>query len=884
MSKEHERLRQAQEHTVHWRRWGPYLSERQWGTVREDYSADGDAWAHFPHDQARSRAYRWGEDGLLGLSDNHQRLCFAVALWNGEDPILKERLFGLANGEGNHGEDVKECYYYLDNTPSHSYMKALYKYPQASYPYLRLVEENRRRGKDLPEFELIQTGVFDEDRYFDVFVEYAKAGADDIVIRITAMNLGPDDAVLHVLPTLWFRNTWDWHTGNPKPALRLEQSGGNFSIIRAEHPSLGKMWLASTGGIGALFTENETNRQRLFGIENSSPYVKDGIDSFVVHGDLRAVNPQMTGTKAAFHHRQNLAPGASCVIRLRLSNQPMGPDSLAGELDAAFAMRKHEADEFYSALAPEGMDPDARAVARQAFAGMLWNKQFYHYVVKDWLEGDPTGPPVSEKRKQGRNHAWEHLYIDDVLSMPDKWEYPWFAAWDLAFHCIPLAMIDPDFAKRQLLLLTREWYMHPNGQLPAYEWAFDDANPPVHAWAAWRVYKIEQKMHGHADQLFLERVFQKLLLNFTWWVNRKDTEGKNIFQGGFLGLDNIGIFDRSKPLPTGGHMDQSDGTSWMAMYSLNLLRIALELAQLNPSYEDIASKFFEHFLYIANAMNHLGGEGGSLWDEEDGFFYDRLHLSDGRSIPLKVRSLVGLIPILAVETLELSHLLKLPGFARRVNWFMQNRPDLSKNVTCRGELGFCDRRILSIVTPDQLRIVLRRMLDEDEFLGPYGIRALSRYHELHPYEFDVDGVRQCLQYEPGESRSSLFGGNSNWRGPVWLPLNFLMIESLQKFHHYLGDEYKVECPTGSGQWKTLWEVSLELSRRLTSIFLPDAQSRRPVFGSDSKLQHDPRWRDCLLFYEYFHGNDGLGLGAGHQTGWTGLVAKLLHQLCIYRRR
>jgi hypothetical protein len=884
MNQEQERLKQAQEHTAHWRRWGPYLSERQWGTVREDYSADGNAWDYFPHDQARSRSYRWGEDGLLGVSDNHQRLCFAPALWNGRDPILKERLFGLANGEGNHGEDVKECYYYLDNTPTHSYMKALYKYPQASFPYARLVEENRRRGKDLPEFELIQTAVFDEDRYFDVFVEYAKAGVDDILIRITAVNRGPDDAVLHVLPTLWFRNTWAWSPHNPKPALRLEMVDENFSIIEAKHSSLGKMWLASTGGIRVLVTENETNQKRLFGITNPAPHVKDGIDLCVVHGDLRAVNPEMTGTKAAFHHTQNLTPGASWVIRLRLSNQPMQPDSLGREFDAIFELRKHEADEFYAAFVPEGMGQDDRNIERQAFAGMLWNKQFYHYVVRDWLEGDPAGPPPSAKRKQGRNQAWEHLYSDDILSMPDKWEYPWFAAWDLAFHCIPLAMIDPDFAKRQLLLLTREWYMHPNGQLPAYEWAFGDVNPPVHAWAAWRVYKIEKKMSGHGDQLFLERVFQKLLMNFTWWVNREDAEGKNIFQGGFLGLDNIGVFDRSKPLPTGEHIDQTDGTSWMAMYSLNLLRIAIELAHFNPSYEDIASKFFEHFLYIAHAMNHLSGEGGSLWDEENSFFYDLLHLSNDRTIPLKIRSLVGLIPIFAVETLENSHLFKLPGFAQRVSWFIKNRPDLSKNVTCRGELGMGERRILSIVTPDQLRILLRRVLDEDEFLGPYGIRALSRYHESHPYEFDIDGVQHRLQYEPAESREGIFGGNSNWRGPIWMPLNFLMIESLQKFHHYLGNEYKVECPTGSGQWMTLWEVSQELSRRLTSIFQQDDTGRRPVFGNNDKLQHDPHWRDHLLFYEYFHGDNGSGLGASHQTGWTGLVAKLIHQRCLFQQQ
>ncbi len=883
MNEEQERLKEAQKNTAHWRRWGPYLSERQWGTVREDYSADGNAWAYFPHDHARSRAYRWGEDGLLGISDNHQRLCFAVALWNGRDPILKERLFGLTNNEGNHGEDVKECYYYLDNTPTHSYMKALYKYPQASFPYLQLIEENRRRGRTQPEFELIQTGVFDGNRYFDVFVEYAKADVDDILIRITAINRGPDDAALHVLPTLWFRNTWAWNPNSPKPALRLEPADENFGIIAAEHLSLGKMWLASKGSIGVLVTENETNRQRLFGITNPGPYVRDGIDSCVVHGDLRAVNREMTGTKAAFHHTLNVASGASWEIRLRLSNQGIRPESLGEEFDAIFEVRKHEADEFYAAFVPEGMGPDARAIERQAFAGMLWNKQFYHYIVRDWMEGDPAGTPSSAERKRGRNHAWDHVYTDDVLSMPDNWEYPWFASWDLAFHCIPLAMIDPDFAKRQLLLLTREWYMHPNGQLPAYEWEFSNANPPVHAWAAWRVYKIEQKMTGHGDRLFLERVFQKLLLNFTWWVNREDAEGKNIFQGGFLGLDNIGIFNRSEPLPTGGSIEQSDGTSWMAMYCLNLLRIAIELAHHNPSYEDIASKFFEHFLYIAHAMNQLSREGGSLWDENDGFFYDMLHLPDNRIIPLRVRSLVGLIPIFAIETLEISHLLNLPGFSRRVNWFMKNRPDLSKNVTCRGEAGICERRILSIVTPEQLRIILHRMLDENEFLGPYGIRSLSRYHETHPYEFDIGGEQHRLQYEPAEAREGLFGGNSNWRGPVWIPLNFLMIESLQKFHHYLGDEYKVECPTGSGQWKTLWEVSLELSRRLASIFLPDETGRRPVFGNDDRLQLDPGWRDYLLFFEYFHGDNGLGLGASHQTGWTGLIAKLIHQHCLYRK-
>jgi len=697
MDAERQRLNQARTHAAHWRRWGPYLSERQWGTVREDYSADGAAWEYFPHGHARSRAYRWGEDGLLGISDNHQRLCFALALWNGKDPFLKERLFGLTNSEGNHGEDVKECYYYLDNTPTHSYMKALYKYPQSEFPYHPLAEENGRRSRKDPEFELIDTGVFDGDRYFDVFIE------------------------------------------------------------------------------------------------------------------------------------------------------------------------------------------DARNIQRQAFAGMLWNKQFYHYVVRDWLEGDPAGPPPPAERTLVRNHAWEHLYTDDILSMPDKWEYPWFAAWDLAFHCIPLGMIDPEFAKQQLLLLTREWYMHPNGQLPAYEWFLDDVNPPVHAWAAWRIYKIDEKMSGKGDRLFLERVFQKLLLNFTWWVNRKDRHGKNIFEGGFLGLDNIGVFDRSKPLPTGGYIEQSDGTSWMAMYCLNLLTIALELAQDNPSYEDIASKFFEHFLYIAHAMNRMGGGGNSLWDDGDGFFYDNLHLPDDRQIPLKVRSLVGLIPLFAVETLEISLLFKLPGFARRLNWFMENRPDPSRNVTCHGEAGACERRILSIVTPDQLRIILRRMLDEDEFLEPYGIRSLSRYHDKHPYVFNIDGTEHRVQYEPAESTSWLFGGNSNWRGPVWMPINFLMIESLQKFHHYLGDEFKVECPTGSGVMMTLWDVAMDLSRRLISIFLRNSEGQRPAFGGCRKLQDDPHWRDYLLFHEYFHGDNGAGMGASHQTGWTGLVAKLLQQCSWYAR-
>jgi hypothetical protein len=877
MNAEQTRLDQARTHKMHWRRWGPYLSGRQWGTVREDYSPDGNAWEYFPHDHARSRAYRWGEDGLLGISDNHQRLCFAPALWNGRDPFLKERLFGLANNEGNHGEDVKEYYYYLDNTPTHSYMKALYRYPQSEFPYRRLLDENRRRDRMQPEFELMDTGIFEEDRYFDVMVEYAKADPDDILIRLTVNNRGPDPAVLHLLPTLWFRNTWSWKPGAPVPSLGLASSDAGMNLLKADDQSLGRFWLAAPGGAPVLFTENETNAARLFGVDQGLKATKDGFHDYVIGGNKGAVNAEASGTKAAIHFQRLLNPGESWTVPLRLCKRRLTSESLGAELDSVFLMRQREADEFYGAICPQSMSEDARKIQRQAFAGMLWNKQFYYYVVRDWLDGDPAGPPPPPQRRYGRNQDWEHLYTDDILSMPDDWEYPWFAAWDLAFHCIPLSMIDPDFAKQQLVLLTREWYMHPNGQLPAYEWFLNDVNPPVHAWAAWRVYKIEKKATGKGDRLFLERVFQKLLLNFTWWINRKDSEGRNIFQGGFLGLDNIGVFDRSKPLPTGGVIEQSDATSWMAVYCLNLLTIALELAQDNPSYEDIASKFFEHFLYIAHAMNHMGGDGCSLWDEEDGFFYDTLRLPDGRRIPMKVISLVGLIPLFAIDTLELSVLLKLPGFTRRLNWFLENRPDLAHNVTCRGEAGSCDRRILSIVTPDQLRIILRRMLDEGQFLGPYGIRSLSRYHEEHPYVFHADGQEHRVGYEPAESTSSLFGGNSNWRGPVWLPLNFLMIEALQRFDHYLGDEYKVEYPTGSGTMKTLWDVSIDLSRRLTGLFLRNGEGRRPAFGGCRKFQEDPLWRDHLFFHEYFHGDNGAGIGAIHQTGWTGLIAKLLQQ-------
>jgi len=874
---EHERLKQDETRTAYWRRWGPYLSERQWGTVREDYSADGTAWDYFPHDQARSRAYRWGEDGLLGISDNHQRLCFGLALWNGKDPILKERLFGLNNEEGNHGEDVKECYYYLDSTPTHSYMKALYKYPQEVFPYERLIQENGRRDRTQPEFELLDTGVFDQDRYFDVFAEYAKAVPDDILIRITLINRAKEPAFLSFLPTLWFSNVWSWRLGVHKPELTLEVSDGPRALVSAKNPWAKKMWWVCEKPEEVLFTENETNRERLFHLPNAGPYVKDAFHRYVIDGDKKAVNPERLGTKCAVHYRKTMAPGQTWVVKMRLTDRLPAEDPMGGEFDRTFDQRIKEADEFYRATAPDTLSVDECSIQRQAFAGMLWSKQRYYYVVREWLDGDPAFPAPPPSRKTGRNHAWEHLYNDDVLSMPDKWEYPWYASWDLAFHCIPLALIDPDFAKRQLILLTREWYMHPNGQIPAYEWAFGDVNPPVHAWAAWRIYKIEKKMRGQSDPLFLERVFQKLLLNFTWWVNRKDAEGKNIFQGGFLGLDNIGVFDRNAALPTGGYLEQSDGTSWMAMYSLNMLTIAFELALHNPAYEDIASKFFEHFLYISNAMSHTRGEEQSLWDEEDGFFYDNLHLPTGGDVRLKLRSIVGLIPLFAIETVEMSLLFKLPQFAKRMDWFMKYRPDLAHDVTCYGKSGMCERRLLSIATPEKLRRILSRCLSENEFLSPHGIRALSKIHQAQPYFFHSNGTEYRVDYEPAESTHGNFGGNSNWRGPVWMPVNFLLIESLQKFHHYLGEEFKVECPGGSGKMMTLWEVSMELSRRLSNLFKRGEDGRRPIFGSSQKFQSDPLWKDYLLFHEYFHGDHGAGLGASHQTGWTGLVAKLIQQ-------
>ena len=885
MNAEERRLQEARTREKHWKRWGPYLSERAWGTVREDYSKSGTAWDYFPHDHARSRAYRWSEDGLAGICDRHQLLCFSLALWNGRDPILKERLFGLTGPQGNHGEDVKEYYFYLDSTPTHSYMKFLYKYPQARFPYEQLLSETQRRGRRDLEYELLDTGVFAEQRYFDVFVEYAKADCEDILIKITASNRGPESAQLDLLPTLWFRNTWAWGADARKPKLRRETETPGLTAIRARHFDAPLRWLLCEASPELLFTENETNVARLYGGDNvaahGSPYAKDGINDYVIHGAQQAVNPQQIGTKAAARYQLRLAPGASATIKLRLTlQQPTAETAatlLGQDFDELFRQRLDEADEFYTKLQPPGLSEDLRQIQRQAFAGMLWSKQFYHYDVRRWLRGDTAQPEPPAERRQGRNSSWQHLLNEDIISMPDKWEYPWYAAWDLAFHCIPLALVDPDFAKDQLLLLLREWYMHPNGQLPAYEWAFGDVNPPVHAWAAWRVYKIEQKHFGRTDRKFLERVFHKLLLNFTWWVNRKDTEGNNIFEGGFLGLDNIGVFDRSAQLPTGGSLEQSDATSWMGMYCLNLMVIALELSKDNPAYEDVASKFLEHFVYISRAMNNIAGKGIELWDRQDGFYYDVLHLPNGRSFPMRVRSLVGLIPLFAVETLESELIDHLPGFKRRMQWFIDNLPELGEYIETM-TTPHNVRRFFSLVNRDRLRSVLQYLLSENEFLSPYGIRSLSRFHQQHPYRLQVDGVEHRVDYEPAESQTGLFGGNSNWRGPIWYPVNFLLIESLQKFHHFLGDDFKVECPIGSGRKMDLWQVSLELSQRLISLFTRDEHGRRPVYGGTEMFQQDEHWRDLVLFYEYFHGDNGAGLGAGHQTGWTGLVAKLIQQV------
>jgi hypothetical protein len=880
---EAERLREDERRVRNWKRWGPYLSERQWGTVREDYSAAGDSWSSFPHEHAPSRAYRWGEDGLLGITDRQCRLAFALALWNGRDPILKERLFGLTGPEGNHGEDVKEQYFYLDATPTHSYLKALYKYPQSEFPYRRLVEENARRGFAEPELELEDTGAFDGGRYFDVFAEYAKASPDDILVRVTVANRGPEAAALHLLPTLWFRNTWSWgRTGEGYGARPWISASGEARLL-AEHETLGRFSLDIGPGPDGrppelLFTENETNAARLFGSPNGSAHVKDAFHDFVIHGRSDAVNPRRTGTKAAAHCRLRVGAGESVTVSLRLAadgeteGPPLGPG-----FEEVFDRRRREADEFYATRLPEGASGEERRVARQAWAGLLWSKQFYHYVVRDWLEGDPAQPPAPPERLSGRNHEWRHLHNRDVVSMPDKWEYPWYAAWDLAFHAIPLARVDPHFAKEQLLLFLREWYMHPNGRLPAYEFALGDVNPPVHAWACWRVYKMTGPRGGR-DRLFLARAFQKLLLNFTWWVNRKDEDGRNLFSGGFLGLDNIGVFDRSRPLPTGGHLEQADATAWMAFYCSTMLSMALDLALEDPAYEDLASKFFEHFIAITDAMNTQGGSG--LWDEEDGFYYDQLHV-DGRMIPLRVRSMVGLLPLVAAEVIEDETVERLPGFRKRLRWFLENRKDLG----CRFEsaAGIHSHHLLTIPSKGRLVRVLGRLLDEGEFLSPHGIRSLSLAHRDRPYTIRVGGEEHRVAYVPGESDSGLFGGNSNWRGPVWMPVNFLLVEALERYHHFHGDALRVECPTGSGRMATLGEVALDLQGRLASLFLPDAGGRRPCHGDDPRFARDPQWKDLVLFHEYFHGDTGRGLGASHQTGWTALVVRLLEDVARERR-
>ncbi len=891
LTQEEIRLQQDRERKAYWRRWGCYLSNRQWGTVREDYSADGSAWDYFSFEQSHYRAYRWGEDGIAGISDNHQRMCFSVAMWNGNDPFLKERLYGLTNTQGNHGEDAKEYYFHLDNTPTHSYMKFLYKYPQKAFPYWQLEHENKKRGLEDREFELIETGIFDDDQYFDVTVEYAKQSDEDILINIQVTNRGSETASIHLLPTLWFRNIWSWGYDVAKPQLKIYQQSQDYSVIEAQHPDLGKRWLycahhsAKTfRATPLLFTENNTNYQRLSCQENDSPYVKDAFHRYVVEGKQDAVNPDNVGTKFAAYYTLELAAGETTAIQLRLCDQPDLDNPLGQIFNDTFQLRQQEADEFYQRVSPYEKSLELQNVERQAFAGMLWNKQYYHYVVDTWLEGDPAQPKPPESRKDGTNSNWIHVHTDDVISMPDKWEYPYFAAWDLAFHMIPFAVIDPDFAKKQLERLTREWYMHPSGQMPAYEWDFDGVNPPVHAWAVWRVYTIEQKIYGRSDKKFLERVFQKLLLNFTWWVNQHDDANNNIFQGGFLGLDNIGVFNRGGNLPTGGKLSQSDGTSWMAMYCLDLLTIALELASDNDVYEDIASKFFEHFLYIVDAMNHIGTEGTDLWNEEDGFYYDVLHLPNGNNIDLKVRSLVGLIPLFAVTTIEQQTLDQLPGFSGRVQWFINERPQLSRNLACMEGCDNDSRRLLAVVNEERLRLLLEKMLDETEFLSDYGIRSVSKYHQEHPYTFETEDETYDVTYEPAESPTKMFGGNSNWRGPIWFPVNYLLIEALQKFDYYYDGDFKVECPTGSGKMMNLWEVASELERRLIKIFLPKDNGKRPVYGDFAKFQTDDNWKDLLMFNEYFHGDNGAGLGASHQTGWTGLVAKLIMQRSEYSQQ
>lgn len=871
-----------------WKRWGPYLSERQWGTVREDYSSDGSAWTYFPHEHARSRAYRWGEDGLLGICDRECRLCLALALWNGKDPILKERLFGLTNDEGNHGEDVKELYAYLDSTPTHSYMKAMYRYSYAPFPYEQLLEGNRKRGRLEPEYEITDTGVFDDMRYFDIVAEYAKAGPDDILVRINVHNRGREAAEIHVLPTLWFRNTWIWGCSHEGCTLKPRIEASGRGMARTSHESLGDYTFRAAPDSGGnlpplLFTENETNTMKLFNTETYTPYVKDAFHRYVIGGDADAVNPRQSGTRMAVHYKLKLKGGESAVIRLRLCAGRECGEASGPDFDKIFAARIAEADEFFESIYPGRLAGCQKELFRHAAAGLLWSKQFYHIVVEDWLKGDLEMPPPPAGRELVRNRDWKHMFCRDVLSVPDKWEYPWFAAWDLAFHMIPMAKIDPVLAKHQMILLLREWYQSPNGQIPAYEYNFDDVNPPVHAWACWRIYKMSGTACGR-DRTFLASAFQKLLMNFTWWVNRKDASGKHIFSGGFLGLDNIGVFDRSKPLPGGGHIEQADATAWMAFYAGTMLAMALELAQSDPVYEDMASKFFEHFIAIADAMNNLGGNG--LWDETDGFYYDQL-CCHGRDIPLKVKSLVGLVPLIAVEVINCDVIEKLPGFRKRMLWFLKNRKDLA------GQISFmCNRRdggktgenmLLAIPSREKLERVLARMLDEKEFLSPYGIRSLSRDHLDHPYVFHEGSLHYNVSYLPGESDSRLFGGNSNWRGPVWFPLNYLIAEALERYHHFFGDDFKIEYPTGSGRKFSLGEIAADLHERMSKLFIPDKTGKRPYNGDDPRFEHDPFWKDIVCFHEYFDGDTGRGLGASHQTGWTALAACSLAHLAKNRK-
>ncbi len=890
MNAEQQRLQDDRLRQANWKRWGPYLSERQWATVREDYSPDNESWDYFPHDHARYRAYRWGEDGLLGICDRECRICFGLALWNHADPILKERLFGLTGPQGNHGEDVKELYYYLDSTPTHSYMKALYKYPQRAFPYQQLVEENARRGLHDAEFELLDSGVFEDNRYFDVFTEYAKAGPDDILIRITIHNRGATAAPLEVLPTLWFRNTWSWgcaHEGcSLRPQARMESDHVQLhhtGVTRDPARNLGTLQFYADTPNGHtdpawLFTHNETNHEHLYQGENTSPFTKDAFHRLVIDNDTTAINPEQTGTKVAAHYSLQFEPGQSVTLNLRLFNESAPPATVFGsEYETTFQSRKQEANEFYSNIIKS---TDERAnIRRQAYAGLLWTKQFYHYIVEDWLDGDPDQPPPPADRSHGRNANWRHLYARDILSMPDKWEYPWFAAWDSAFHMLPFAEIDPHFAKDQLVLFLREWYLHPNGQIPAYEFKFEDVNPPVHAWAAWRIYKME-KPHGKRDRDFLERIFQKLLLNFTWWINRKDAEGRNLFAGGFLGLDNIGVFDRSRPLPGGMRLEQADATGWMAFYCLTMLNMALELAaepdgSVNVAYEDMASKFFEHFIQIVDAINNLGGCG--LWNEDHGFYYDQV-VDDHNSTPLRTRSLVGLLPLIAVELFKDEQIERLPGFKKRLDWFLKHREDLARHISYYGDSSQHGHHLLAIPNRERLQRVLKYLFDENEFLSPFGIRSLSKFHERNPYVLHTQGRYLQVQYVPAESDSYLFGGNSNWRGPIWFPTSYLLIEALERYHHYFGDDFTVEYPTGSGQYKTLRQAAHDIASRMCAIFEPAANGKRPCHGASTRYANDPAFRDLILFYEYFHGDNGRGCGASHQTGWTALVARLIHKL------